>query len=358
MRTVRRIVLGTLIAAVLAVGMVRSPLKANAVFICWYTGEYRYSGGNCRYNGDNSYTCNMYGNEIRECYAFWDDTSEGGGEGTTPDPTVDPGGDPPPSTNPTPLVRILEANIVANRVVVEAGPPNANVSGLLSVVAVRDGTQSWLDGRVVGPGRHQFTMRADTLAQGQYSAVIATWEPAPDPATKTVAFYVVGSLRHTTYNTPDETYCGGAFDYITYVRGLEQGCSEWWAYEFNTRTSFETQAHINGSGVSNSGMKMQLDWRCGYESWDGMFAEVRTITGKWGQSLGDWTLAVNPNVTPELWKDDQVLIVGYGTKTVRDLCGWGCVQNTAIDNYSTQPACGGHDLLDYAASAQTIRINR
>jgi hypothetical protein len=226
-----------------------------------------------------------------------------------------------------------------------------------------------------GAGSYTFNPSLSGLVTGQYTGVTARWTVNGNAATgsRTYNFNVLGTWRHSQYNTVTESACSGSSSS---------------AYEVNVTTcayqtgnliaQFISQSWLNGSGKTintyygyNTEQNAQYCINNHYLPADASgksFAfEPQIIPYCSGYSLGTNTLAWTFTSTSTLNCGDQVLIVGYGgspgtVKTVTDRCApisqnpKGCT-DTQLDNYSTAAACDPHALADLG-NFVTIRVGR
>ena len=208
------------------------------------------------------------------------------------------------------------------------------------------------------------------LVTGQYTGATAQWTVGGTtaPGSYTKNFNVLGTWRHSQYNTPTESTCSGssssAYEVNVTTCAYQTG---------NLLSLFISQSWLNGSGKTiNSYYGYQTEQNAQYcinnhklpaDASGKSFAFEPNIIPYCGSSyaLGTNTVAWNFSSTVTLNCGDQVLLVGYGAspgtvKTVTDRCGGAC-SNTQLDNYTTLPACNPHSFNDLG-NFPTIRIDR
>src|SRR5208337_565248 len=227
-----------------------------------------------------------------------------------------------------------------------------------------------------GPGTYTFNPNLSNLVSGQYTGVTGQWTVNRTPASGsyTYNFNVLGTWRHSQYNTPTESSCSGSSSS---------------AYEVNVTTcayqtgnliaQFISQSWLNGSGTAanayygyHNEQNAQYCINHGYLPGDAsgksfaFEANIIPYCGA-GYSIGNSTVAWNFTSTQTLNCGDQVLIVGYGTspgtvKTVTDRCAPnppnsnGCT-STQLDNYTTGSGCAPRSFSDLG-NFVTIRLGR
>jgi len=253
-------------------------------------------------------------------------------------------------------VDITDADITNDLIRVVLSP--INDSGRLVLTLIGDTNVTLFDGTLTGSGTpYEFHFNPTQLPAGQFRRVDAVWtvSGAPNQASRDVAFRVLGTYRHSQYNTPAESSCGGAP-----VRAFITNSS----CNFNQTTllsRFISQVNLNGSGRSINFGDVKREFNCvRQQNNPPPGAQMHSfrqavIAPACGGALDNSTVARRPG-HPYLVCGDQILIVGLGAgvgtiKTVTDLCP-GCPVNQ-LDNYTTDPACSGiTDLGRYV----TIRL--
>jgi hypothetical protein len=251
---------------------------------------------------------------------------------------------------------------VADEVRVQLEP--ANLSGNLLVKAQGPSVSKTLFNATQSGGEHTFSFDRNNLPNGQYTSVTAQWTISGNSITgsKSVSFNVLGTYRHSQYNTPAESSCVGSGANAYAVNSVT--C----AYQTNSlKSDFIGQSWLNGSGITiNSyygyNTEQNAEWCIdhGFLPADApgkSFAFVPQILPSCQTYLDNTTVARSPN-DPNLTCGDQVLLVGFGSntvKTVTDRCP-GCT-TTQLDNYTTQSACIPRAFTDLG-NFKTIRVNR
>jgi hypothetical protein len=271
-------------------------------------------------------------------------------------------------------VQVTSVDLPSDQVKVTLSGPSG-ASGQLVVTWNGPSGNAAIDNNTRGVGSYTFNPPLGNLVTGQYSGVTAQWTANGVTATgsKTYNFNVLGTWRHSQYNTPTESSCSGSSSP---------------AYEVNVTTcayqtgnlilQFINQAWLNGSGKTTNPyygyyteQNAQYCINHGYLPGDASgksFAFEPRIIPYCGSSysLGTSTLAWNFS-SSTLVCGDQVLIVGYGSspgtvKTVADKCAdvsqnpKGCT-STQLDNYSSVAACDPHSIIDLG-NFRTIRLGR
>jgi hypothetical protein len=210
-------------------------------------------------------------------------------------------------------------------------------------------------------GTHTFSFNSDSLPEGQYEYVRATWYLFGDPpnssnpnSTRVVAFRALGTYRHSQYNTPWEGTCSAGpaqREVFSNAPPWSPSCSG--LYVTQLRWDFAVQVETNGSGISNSVGYLHTVAGTSCNNQGAHFYNIPSITGSHGP-VSDTTVA-KVDSHAHLNYSDDVLIVGapINTKTVTDTCP-GCTQ-TQLDNYNQGAACSARAFLDYG-NFPTIRL--
>ncbi len=255
-----------------------------------------------------------------------------------------------------PVVRVITADITSDRIEISLHPSAA--SGRLVATLIGDGGNVILSDAVRSGGNHILSFNPANLPSRQYTAVRADWtiNGVTGTDTRGVSFRVLGTYRHSQYNTPSEATCTGLPEdaFIT-----NAAC----AFTSTTlRSDFISQVNLNGSGRSINFGDVVREVFCIQPSRNPppnssgrSFRQQQIVPACSGQGLSDATVA-RMSGHPHLNCGDQVLIVGLGAnpgtiKTVTDLCP-GCPE-TQLDNYTTDSRCS--DVLDLG-SFVTIRL--
>ncbi|GEM_PF-2001008 len=270
--------------------------------------------------------------------------------------SVDVTAPPPP---PPPSVSVDSADILADQVVVTLS--HAGSSGNLAVTAQGPSVSKTIFSGTRSGGQHTFSFDRNNLPDGQYTSVSATWLNAN--GSRAVSFRVLGVYRHSQYNTPTESSCTGNAAAAYLVNSVS--C----AYQSGTlRSDFISQSWLNGSGITitsyygyNTEQNAQWCINNNYLPADAPgrgFAFVSQIlTSCQSLFLNNTTVARSPN-DANLTCGDQVLLIGYGTntvKTVTDTCP--ICTASQLDNYTTASACSPRAHTDLG-NFKTIRVNR
>lgn len=252
-------------------------------------------------------------------------------------------------------VDIIEADITNDRIRVVLNPTNE--SGQFVLTLIGDTNVVLFNGTLSGSGTpYEFSFNPRTLPVGQFREVEAVWtvNGTPNRGTRNVAFRVLGTYRHSQYNTPAESSCAGP-DRRAFI--TNSACS----FTATTlRNSFINQVNLNGSGRSINFGDVKREFFCVTQRSAPPGSRTTSfrpeaIAPACQTTLDNTTVARRPN-HPFLECGDQILIVGLGggagtLKTVTDLCP-GC-PNNQLDNYTTDPACAGiRDLGPFT----TIRL--
>ena len=240
-------------------------------------------------------------------------------------------------------IQIPIADIRTDRIQVILSP--ASDSGQLVLTAVGDKTTTLFTGVKAG-GTYIFSFNPTSLANGEYTQVRGVWtvKGVASNASKTVAFNVLGTYRHSQYNVPDENACpiASSLAYITNASCIFK--------KDQLRSLFISQANLNGSGHSIKFGDVRREAFCikpeqhpPAGAVDHSFRPA-PISPTCGTRLDGTTVARN-KAHPLLKCGDEVLIVGLGSspgtvKTVTDEC----------------PACGFSQLDNFTPKTTCLRI--
>lgn len=266
-------------------------------------------------------------------------------------------------------VSVTSVSLQSDKVGVTLTAPSG-LSGQLVVTWTGPGGNADIANATEGPGSYNYSPSLSGLVAGQYSGVTAKWTVDGSTASggMTYNFNVLGTWRHSQYNTPTESSCTGSSASAYEVNVTT--C----AYQTNNLIAqFISQSWLNGSGKTiqsyygyNTEQNAQYCINNHYLPGDASgksFAFESKIVPYCGSgySLGTSTVAWNFSSTQTLNCGDQVLLVGYGSspgtvKTVTDRCGGAC-SNTQLDNYTTSAACNPHSFQDLG-NFVTIRLGR
>jgi hypothetical protein len=265
---------------------------------------------------------------------------------------------------------ITNADIVANQISVTMTPTNLN--GTLTLTANGPNISYTLFQGLESGGTITFPFNRNQLPFGAYTYVKATWNVSGSgttSGTKDVSFDVLGTYRHSQYNSPQEAYCTGTLS-PAWVININN-CT-FTATPNGLESDFMSQMVINGSGISPSYGNLQVTHQCpnypnGANS-NNSFAQVTTINGSCLQPvIAGQTVATFPNPYPgnATWNctDTMQLVTSSDTNqaqgSVKDYCPVcsGDFRGTSghIDDYTSAPFCSGHSVGDYG-NFLTIRL--
>lgn len=250
-------------------------------------------------------------------------------------------------------VFVLSADVVADEIGLLLAPDG--VTGDLTVeLANPDGHT------IVGPapragGSYTESFNIPGLAEGEYQTVRATWEVEGVSVSDERGhhFQVLGNWRHSQYNTPEDTMCGGAplGCYITTnnAAGATQ-CFNGPPFTFHNvmlPQQFVDQVNLNGSGRVAAFGDVQIDAFCPGTATapadaGGHTFRQQAIVPACGLALGADTLA-GCLADPDVACGDRIFIHTIGMKTVTDNCP-ACCAGAQFDNYTLDGACAG--ILD------------
>jgi len=272
-------------------------------------------------------------------------------------------------------VQVTSVDLPSDQVKVTLSGPSG-ASGQLVVTWNGPGPNTAIDNNTRSVGSYTFNPTLSGLAIGQYTGVTAQWTVNGLTATgsSTYNFNVLGTWRHSQYNTPTESSCSGPSSpaYEVNITNCDHQTN-------NLITQFINQSWLNGSGKATNlyygyHTEQNAQWciNHGYLPGDASgksFAFEPRIIPYCGSSysLGTDTVAWNFSSTTTLDCGDQVLIVGYGSspgtvKTVTDRCADvsqnpnGC-SDAQLDNYTTGAACAPRSFNDLG-NFKTIRLGR
>jgi hypothetical protein len=266
-------------------------------------------------------------------------------------------------TSPPRPIQITKADIRTDTIEVVLNP--ATDSGELALILAGDfgegASETTLFQGVKSGGTYIFSFGAQGLPPlRQYGQVRATWtlNGNANGDSKDVAFFTLGTYRHSQYNTPSEADPTCQSDlrpvYIT-----DGQCN------FSPATllaKFVSQVNINGSGRSIHFGSLKREETCLKQktapngSQEKSFRQIDVITPACTSMVVDGTTVARKREHPYLNCGDQVLIVGLGggagaIKTVTDLCP-KCPE-TQLDNYTTDGRCA---LIPDLGRFVTIRL--
>jgi hypothetical protein len=257
-------------------------------------------------------------------------------------------------------VQVTNADITSDQIAVTLTP--SGVSGQLTIQlpGIDGGGHSFtyvdVNNQTVSGGSYTYSFNRNSLPSGSYNQVNAQWvaggQTAAGSRGMNTNFYVLGLYRHSQYNTPNEASCSGG----TATAQWDNPPTSCSYSPIQFISGFITQAWTNGSGISINQGPIQLPWGCPQPFPQNSFKPVSTITGSCNTTLGNSSLARDPNDL-RLGCGDQILIVGLGTKTIADTCP-ACGGLNQMDNYTTQSGCSPHSIVDVPGSPfVTIRLH-
>ena len=266
------------------------------------------------------------------------DAGSSGSDAGTPPATPQQG----PSAQASPTVSIESADVTNDEIAVRL--QGSQETGTLTV-RLAGPTQQVLLSESRAAGQHQVSFSLGTLPVGEYTSVAAGWSVGDLSVSDTLDYHirVLGNYRHSQYNVPEETQCGGAPRdvYIT-----DDDCN------FTPSTlpgQFIDQVNLNGSGISAAHGNLARENFClnhrnaPADAANRSFRQVGAFSGGCGPAGGagrlDTDTVAHNQGHPHLGCGDRVYINTVGTKTVTDFCP-GC-GNNQLDNFTNNNACAG-----------------
>jgi hypothetical protein len=258
--------------------------------------------------------------------------------------------------------QITGADLENNQVSVTLSGPSGS-SGILEVIAngVTNQPQvTYNGGAAVGPGSYNVAFNRPSMPADTYSSVKAIWNYNPIPATATFNltrnWLVLGTIRHSQYNTPYESACSGSPQTAWVFNG---SCT---FTQVSLKSDFVSQTYINGTGASQSQGTLKYSTSCSnYPSGansQNSFLTVSSITGACNTTMaGGVSVATypSPNVGNPYGCGDNILLVtssnaNEAVKDAADYCpacsGGFNGTNGHIDDYSSSQACSGGAVGD------------
>jgi hypothetical protein len=253
-------------------------------------------------------------------------------------------------------VKVVSVDLKIDEIKVTLSPSKAN--GQLVIKASGSATHTIFEGERAA-GDHVFKFDITKFERGDFDKIEATWtvNGTPKSDSKTYRFKVLGMYRHTQYNTPAESACGGA-NVATYI--TKSSCT-FTASTF--RSQFKAQVDLNGSGIAIGTGAVQVEGFClskpsvPADASGRSYRAVGTLTGPGGRAITGTSIAICPG-RDGLQYDDKMLIVGLGAgigtvKIASDRCPACCKaaddagQNGHVDNYNdTTQACSSNSVGD------------
>ena len=195
--------------------------------------------------------------------------------------------------------------------------------------------------------------------------VKGTWEVGGVSATDEFDYHILvfGVWRHSQYNTPQDTQCGGVpvQSYITFNNAAGvSACFDTPPGNFQTLMlpeSFVDQVNLNGSGNVDGIGDVQVDVFCPATAAAPVDAPDHTFRNQafvlpCGTQL-DATTVAGCLADSRITCGDEIFVHGVGTKTVTDNCPACCTNGRQFDNYTLNGACNG--ILDLG-NFMTIKL--
>jgi Domain of unknown function (DUF4157) len=261
-----------------------------------------------------------------------------------------PGGGPPSPYGGTDApwgVVIVSADIAADSILLRFGP--VGKTGELTLELVKPGAPSHviLSGVTRPAGESTESFNIPQLVAGQFDQLRATWtmDGSNYSSTFPMAIRVLGMFRHSQYNIPVESSCGGPAvpAYIT-----DSACK---FVPTTLSSGFVSQVNLNGSGVSVAHGNLVREKFClgkpgqPDDAAERSFRTTAAFRGACGPL--DNTTVANCQTRRDLGCGDRVLIHQNGIKTVTDYCP-ACCGHNQLDNFTTVAACAGiNDLGNF-----------
>jgi hypothetical protein len=266
-----------------------------------------------------------------------------------------------------PSVTINSADLEINQVnVTLAGP--SDPTGILTATATGSTYQEQIQangGNPVAVGSYQLSFNRPSIPLDTYYSLTATWNVGKGVTSPTFnlsrPWWVLGTVRHFQYNTPQESSCNGSLQ-TAYV--FNANCQ---FTQVQLKSDFVSQTETNGTGIPIHSQQYPVlkydDGRCksspnkppGADSTNSLL-KVSSITGQCNHILtGGDAIATQPGpyyANPYLC-DDNVELVNNSNQTsyhkhVEDQCpntAQGCADHH-MDNYSSAQGCTGRDVGD------------
>lgn len=269
-----------------------------------------------------------------------------------------------PGTGNVVNVSVNSANLWSNNISVTLSGPST-VTGALQVTLVGSSSSYTFQygSTAVGSGTYSVAMNRPSIPADVYTSVKASWMLSSGPISGSFAvkWKVLGLIRHSQYNTPNEGMCVGATSNAWII--VLNGCL---FTPIQLRSDFANQVYINGTGTSAAhgilkytpGIKNNCTYPPGSND-SNTFLQVGSITGSCNTVLDTSSVATNPNPVTDITTygcgDNLELITSSNTqqalKFPQDYCpacnsGFNST-NGHIDNYSSSQACSGHAVGDY-----------
>jgi hypothetical protein len=238
-------------------------------------------------------------------------------------------------------VVIVNADITVDSIKLRFGP--VGKTGNLTLELAKAGASSHVILSLVtrSAGETTESFNIPTLPVREFDQLRATWimDGTSYSSTFPMAIRVLGVFRHSQYNSPSESACGGT---ATPVYITDSACH---FVPATLLSGFVSQVNLNGSGVSTAHGNLVREAYCltrpGHPA-DAAARSFRTTAAFRGGCRGalNNTTVANCRGRTDLGCDDRVLIQGHGVKTVTDYCP-ACCGYDQLDNFTTATACAG-----------------
>jgi hypothetical protein len=267
------------------------------------------------------------------------------------------------------MVTITNASIDGNQISVTLSGGSSTGALSITLNGGSSYTYSYNNGSAVGPGSYTINLPRDSITANTYTSLTATWAVSPtsatggyslqSPAQQVYPWIVLGTIRHSQYNTVYESACP-ANQTTAYI--YDSSCN------FQTVTlssKFVSQAELNGTGVSigygvlkydNGSCNGSPNRPTGATSANTL-RKVASVTGQCNVALtGGDSVATYPGPNDpgsEFNCSDDVTLVDGGNqsayhKHVEDRCP--LCSDGHIDNYSSVQACSSSAVGDLPGS--------
>ena len=165
-----------------------------------------------------------------------------------------------------PQVEIISADVTTNQIKVKLSP--SGLSGNFTLKLANPNTHTLLNAVTRVSGTHTETFNIPGLPTGEYKQVQVIWKPE-GVVTSAVHNYhieVLGTYRHTKYNTPTESFCSdnttGQFKYNdnNNCGGITCGTVDWTSETGKSKWLGEVEE--NGSGKHSRAGILSKEWIC------------------------------------------------------------------------------------------------
>ena len=244
-------------------------------------------------------------------------------------------------------VQVTSADVTQDKIGLTLSP--GNLSGNLRLELIGPGITHTIRYVTRPSGTYNETFDIPNLPEKEFLTVRASWEisGAATLGTLNYHFRKLGTYRHSQYNVPRESACGGSASNV-YIITLLSGCFN--NYVSTTlRSDLVSQTNINGTGISlNYGtLKALAATSCNSATQNRppdaagkTFVQVSSITGSCNTTLTSLSLArcTNNPIVP-LACSDRICIKGLeGIKTIADSCPACCSwpEQKQLDNFNAE----------------------